>query len=45
MSRKHDKLRVFQLADSLAGQVYRHSASFPASERFGLQSQLRRAAV
>jgi four helix bundle protein len=45
MSRRHDKLRVFQLADSLAAQVHRHSASFPASERFGLQSQLRRAAV
>ncbi len=45
MSRNHEKLRVFQVADSLAVHVYRHSACFPASERFGLQSQLRRAAV
>jgi four helix bundle protein len=45
MSRNHEKLRVFQVADSLALHVYLHSASFPATERFGLQSQLRRAAV
>jgi four helix bundle protein len=45
MSRNHEKLRVFQLADALAFQVYRHTASFPAAERIGLQSQLRRAAI
>jgi four helix bundle protein len=45
MSRNHQKLRVFHLADALAVSVYRHSASFPIAERVGLQSQLRRAAV
>ena len=45
MSRNHEKLRVFQLADTLAINVYRHTASFPATERYGLQSQRRRAAI
>ena len=43
--RDHTRLKVFALADRLAVSVYRHSASFPAAERFGLQSQVRRAAV
>lgn len=45
MSRSHHRLRVWQVAMRLAEDVYRMSSAWPDSERFGLSSQMRRAAV
>jgi four helix bundle protein len=43
--RDHRKLEAFQLADALTMLLYEATRHFPAEERFGLVSQLRRASV
>ena len=45
MARDHRKLAVFTAAEQLVIETYAISRPFPASETFGLQAQLRRAAV
>jgi four helix bundle protein len=43
--RPHEKLSVWQRAIDLVITVYKSTVSFPGDERFGLTSQIRRAAV
>ena len=43
--RPHQRLEVWHDAMDLVTAVYAYSAHFPADERFGLTSQVRRAAV
>ncbi|TVU87595.1 four helix bundle protein [Vreelandella titanicae] len=43
--RKHQELRVWQQAMDLVEHIYRVTAEFPDEEKYGLTSQLRRAAV
>lgn len=43
--RKYQKLVVWQRAMQLVTEIYQLTDTFPDSEKFGLRSQLRRAAV
>jgi four helix bundle protein len=43
--RPHEKLDVWNKSMDLVVTVYRQTESLPANERFGLTSQIRRAAV
>lgn len=43
--RSHEDLEVWKQARALAAETYRMTAHLPVEERFGLQSQMRRAAV
>jgi len=45
MIKPHKKLNVWQLAMDIVEDVYNLTETFPANERFGLTSQLRRCAV
>lgn len=43
--RKHQQLRVWQESMELVTAIYAVTATFPTNERFGLPSQMQRAAV
>jgi four helix bundle protein len=45
MSTDHRTLKAFHMADEFAIRVYTATRSFHADERFGMRSQIRRAAV
>jgi four helix bundle protein len=45
MLKSYSDLRVWQESYGLSLDVYRHTRVFPADEKYGLTSQLRRAAV
>jgi four helix bundle protein len=44
MDKPHKRLKAWQLAMDIAVDIYRTSENFPAEERYGLTSQMRRSA-
>ena len=45
MGRDFKKIKVWQIADKLTQNIYRMTRDFPVEERYGITSQLRRAAL
>ena len=45
MDKPHKNLKAWQLAMNVAEQIYSVTESFPADEKFGLVTQMRRSAV
>ena len=45
MDKPHKNLKAWQLAMDIAEKIYSITESFPANEKFGLVSQMRRCAV
>lgn len=45
MDKPHKKLRGWQLGMDIAVDIYKSTADFPAEEKYGLISQMRRSAV
>ena len=45
MDKPHKKLDVWKLSMELSRTIYRLTAAYPGEEKFGLVSQMRRAAV
>jgi four helix bundle protein len=45
MGKPHKRLDVWKRSISFVEQIYKTTASFPPEEKFGLSSQMRRAAV
>ena len=43
--RAHEELDLYKLAKKVSVELYAETRSFPAEERFGLVSQIRRAAI
>jgi len=45
MGRDFKKIKVWQIADKLTQNIYRITRDYPVEERYGITSQLRRAAL
>ncbi len=43
--RNHEKLRAYEIADTLALKIYQATRYFPNDERYGLFAQMRRCVV